>query len=231
MVSVGTFYPSILLYRFQDNNIHCVQEIDLCKWMCCLNRAIDTNNFFKACLTPGQFAVPHSSAIIHSFSDEPYFFLVGLRQGSVLSFKMDIHTNKLISDDRPHLHNIGSRAVRLSPLYQCKDAVYALSEQLWKLTGSERNELEMEHILLPKFNQSVDAFTAFDCDLPLLHTTGEPLAVVADDKLQIFQLGFQSQTNTFKINLGEVSYGRKRERKMTDLLLNRRREKSFMIKH
>lgn len=62
----------------------------------------------------------------------------------------------------------------------------------------------MEHILLPKFNNSIDAFAPFDCDLPLLHTTGEPLAVVADGKLRIFQLGLKSQTNTYKINLGEV---------------------------
>lgn len=134
--------------------------------------------------------------------------MVGLRQGSILSFKIDLDKGA-ISDKRPHLHNIGSRAVRLSPLYQSKNAVYALSEQLWRITCSERSELVMEHILLPKFSKFIDAFAPFDCDLPLLHTTGEPLAVVADGKLQIFQLSLQSQTNTFKINLGEVNITKK----------------------
>lgn len=123
----------------------------------------------------------------------------------MLSFKMGSdNSDVIILDKRPHLHNVGSRAVRLSPLYQSKSAVYASSEELWRMTCSETNQLEMEHILLPKFSKSIDAFAPFDCDLPLLHTTGEPLAVVADNKLQIFQLGFNSQTNTYKISLGEV---------------------------
>jgi hypothetical protein len=138
--------------------------------------------------------------------DEPLYFLIGLRQGSILSFKMDLTSNIIILDKRPHLHNIGSRAVRLSPIYESKSAVYALSEELWRMACSETNQLEMEHILLPKFNKSTDAFAPFDCDLPLLHTTGEPLAVVADDKLHIFQLGLKGQTNTYKINLGEVKH-------------------------
>ncbi|KAI8087082.1 hypothetical protein BDF21DRAFT_335129, partial [Thamnidium elegans] len=153
--------------------------------------------------SPGQFTVPHSGAVIHSPSNGPLYFLLGLRQGSILSFKVDLN-NTIVFDKRPHLHNIGSRAVRLSPQYQSTDAVYALSEQLWRLTCFDTKQLEMEHILLPKFNNSIDAFAPFDCDLPLLHTTGEPLAVVADGKLRIFQLGLKSQTNTYKINLGET---------------------------
>lgn len=160
-------------------------------------------NLFLGCLSPGQFTVPHSAAIIHSTTDEPLYFLVGLRQGSILSFKVDLK-DTILTKERPHMHNIGSRAVRLSPQYQSKNALYALSEQLWRMTCSDKNQLEMEHILLPKFSKSIDAFAPFDCDLPLLHTTGEPLAVVADGKLQIFQLSLKSQTNTYKINLGEV---------------------------
>lgn len=163
-----------------------------------------TKTISIAYLSPGQFAVPHSSAIINSTLDEPYYFLVGLRQGSVLSFEVSTDKSTIISDKRPHLHHIGSRAVRLSPQYQSKNACYALSEQLWRMTCSDRYQLEMEHILLPRFCKSINAFAPFDCDLPLLHTTGEPLAIVADDKLQIFQLGLKSQINTFKINLGEV---------------------------
>lgn len=185
ILSIGTFEPSIMFFKVKEEIVEYSQTLDL------------------SCLSPGQFTVPHSSAVVNSVSDEPFYFLVGLRQGSILSFKIDLDKG-VISDKRPHLHNIGSRAVRLSPLYQSKNAVYALSEQLWRITCSERSELVMEHILLPKFSKFIDAFAPFDCDLPLLHTTGEPLAVVADGKLQIFQLSLQSQTNTFKINLGET---------------------------
>jgi hypothetical protein len=111
----------------------------------------------------------------------------------------------ILADKQPHLHNIGARAVRLSPSYhQLSNGVYALSDQLWKLTCSKRNRIEMEHILLPKFHRAIDAFASFNCGLPLLCNTAEPLAIVADGKLQVYQLNLQGQTNTHKIQLYEV---------------------------
>jgi hypothetical protein len=164
---------------------------------------------FVACLSPGQFTIPRSAAILNSTTHEPLFLLVGLRQGSILSFKLNTSASEdiILADKRPHLYNIGARAVRLSPSsHRLNNGIYALSDQLWKLTCSKRNRVEMEHILLPKFERTIDAFASFDCGLPLLFNTGEPLAVIVDSKLQVYQLSLSSETNTYKIHLNEVRH-------------------------
>lgn len=170
-----------------------------------------TSTCFVACLLHDQPAVPRSAAILNSYTHEPLFLLIGLRQGSILSFQLTTSVseeddeNIIFADKQPHLHKAGARAVRLSPsCHQLNHGVYALSDQLWKLTCSKRNRIEMEQILLPKFDRSIDAFTSFDCGLPTLFNTGEPLAVIADGKLQMYQLSLRSQTNTYKIHLDEV---------------------------
>ncbi|KAI8354154.1 mono-functional DNA-alkylating methyl methanesulfonate N-term-domain-containing protein [Blakeslea trispora] len=185
ILTIGTFDSSLLFY---STELHLIQEIDL------------------ACSPAKEFSVPNSAAVLKSVdSRNSLYIIVGLKQGDLLSFKVNdsiLTEDTLIQKKQPYLHSIGSQAVKLFSSF--KNNMYALSDQLWRLSCSDKDCIELEQVLLPRFHRSIDAIACFDADMPLLCQTGDPLAVFADDKLHMFQLNLESKINTNKIHLGQM---------------------------
>ena len=159
-----------------------------------------------ACSPAKEFSVPNSAAVLKSAdSRNSLYIIVGLKQGDLLSFKVNDGTmmeDMLVQKKQPYLHSIGSQPIKL--ILSPRNGMYALSEQLWRLSCSDKDCIELEQILLPRFHRSIDTIACFDADMPLLRQTGNPLAVFADDKLHMFQLNLESKINTNKIQLGQV---------------------------
>lgn len=153
----------------------------------------------------GAFAVPHSAAIVYSLRvpDMPLRFLVGSHQGSLLSFRIPPTGSDIISSEQPLIYTIGTLAVRLSPASHKDNIVYILSNQLWQLRCNSNDILKLEQILLPKFSKPIDAFAPFNCDF---QSQGESVAVIADDKLHIFNLNQKGHMNTRRIMLEQVRF-------------------------
>ncbi|KAI9473855.1 MAG: hypothetical protein EXX96DRAFT_488755, partial [Benjaminiella poitrasii] len=170
--------------------------------------------------------IPHSVAFLNSIVGDPLYLLVGSRQGSILCLDVNITLTKddesivstCLNNRLPHVYNIGFREVKLSiSCYEGNRAVYALSEQLWKITATANQDnnrninIQIDPILLPKFQKgSIDAFVPIDYNSLLLQQEQRPpfnnsaIATVVDNKLQLFQLKLKSRTNTTKIKLGET---------------------------
>ncbi|KAI8377233.1 mono-functional DNA-alkylating methyl methanesulfonate N-term-domain-containing protein [Choanephora cucurbitarum] len=185
ILTIGAFDSSLVFY---STELHLIQEIDL------------------ACSSAKECSIPNSVAILKSaHSTKPIYLIVGLRQGDLLSFKVNdglLMEEVLVQKKQPYLHAIGSQTVKL---FSCsRNGIYALSEQLWRLTCSDKDRIELEQVLLPRFQRSIDTIVCFDADMPLLRQTGNPLAVFADDKLHMFQLNLESKINTNKIQLGQT---------------------------
>ncbi|KAI8072257.1 uncharacterized protein B0P05DRAFT_473866, partial [Gilbertella persicaria] len=149
------------------------------------------------------FTVVNSATLLESsVLRQPLYFITGLRQGDLFSFKINHDPlDEAIVVKQPYSHNIGSRAVKLLCGHS---GVYALCEQLWRLTCSIKDRIQLEQVLLPKFDRFMNTIAPLDCDVPLLWNTGESFAVFADDRLYLFQLSLESKINTNKIYLGQT---------------------------
>ncbi|KAG0749099.1 hypothetical protein G6F57_004890 [Rhizopus arrhizus] len=180
-----TYEHSLIIYSVQATNVSMVQDIHL------------------GSSSLGAFAVPHSAAIVYSLRvpDMPLRFLVGSHQGSLLSFRIPPTGSDIISSEQPLIYTIGTLAVRLSPASHKDNIVYILSNQLWQLRCNSNDILKLEQILLPKFSKPIDAFAPFNCDF---QSQGESVAVIADDKLHIFNLNQKGHMNTRRIMLEQT---------------------------
>ncbi|KAG1041169.1 hypothetical protein G6F43_012146 [Rhizopus delemar] len=185
LLAIGTYEHSLIIYSVQATNISMVQDIYL-----------DSSSL-------GAFAIPHSAAIVYSLRvpDMPLRFLVGSHQGTLLSFRIPPTGSDIISSEQPLIYSIGTLAVRLSPASHKDHIVYILSNQLWQLRCNNNDILKLEQILLPKFSKPIDAFTPFNCHF---QSQGESVAVIADDKLHIFNLNQKGHMNTRRIMLEQT---------------------------
>lgn len=141
-------------------------------------------------------------SLLRSQDGQHGYLIIGLRQGSFLTFKLEDLMESM--KKRPQLFNIGTFPVRLflSSHEQTPNSMYALSEELWKLTCTATGGIELDHILLPRFRGRIDAFAPFNCGI--YGQIGESVAIVVDSKLQVYQLDLESRKNTHQIFLGEV---------------------------
>lgn len=131
----------------------------------------------------------------------PFYLLLGIRQGSILSFRLHYTTHRLtLSDEPPSIYTLGSLAVSLT-VCLAKDTIYALSNQLWQLRCNSSNVIEIEQVLLQDFDRPPDAVVFFNWGI---ETKDETLAIVADDRLHLFQLNPNSRLNFHNVELGQV---------------------------
>ncbi|KAG1176243.1 hypothetical protein G6F70_003534 [Rhizopus microsporus] len=182
---IGTYKPSCIIYELQGTDIQMNQNIDL------------------GTTTLGAYAVPHSVGILCSprIPDMPFYFLLGIRQGSILSFRLHYTTHRLtLSDEPPSIYTLGSLAVSLT-VCLAKDTIYALSNQLWQLRCNSSNVIETEQVLLQGFDRAPDAVAFFNWGI---ETKDETLALVADDRLHLFQLSPNSRLNFHNVELGQT---------------------------
>ncbi|KAI8992217.1 hypothetical protein BDB01DRAFT_420514 [Pilobolus umbonatus] len=111
-----------------------------------------------------------------------------------MTFMLTNDTESVIQTTTPaSIHRIGSLPVYFPPS-ENSQSVYALSEELWRIRYLEK--IEMEQVLLPKFNRPISSFAFF--------IRSELLAVIADDRLHVFKLGTLNGVNIQKMKLGET---------------------------
>ncbi|KAI8984377.1 hypothetical protein BDF20DRAFT_934964 [Mycotypha africana] len=166
------------------------------------------------------YSVPSSMAMLQTPTREKSYLLVGLKQGSILTFQLIMSDQgtpnlKLMQDTCFSILNIGTCSVHLTPCLQNDLSIYALSDDLWKISCCDIDKLSTDRVLLPKFNSSVDAFIPLGCDSDSNIYADETAALLVDDKLHIFQLSINAKMNTSKIRLGETP-----RRVIYDKLLN-----------
>ncbi|KAL9547920.1 hypothetical protein MBANPS3_005939 [Mucor bainieri] len=178
---VGTFQPSVLIYTVENESLEQIQQVDLS-----LQR-------------PGSFTVPFSAVVLSSW------LVLGLRQGSVLCLAINfdqesIHVESSSSSPQhaSQIFDVGQSAVDLVP---CEDGIYALSGLLWKITCTVDDAVRLDRVLVPKLG-FINAFCLFDCGLSTAYS--ERIALMADDKLHMFDLSPDTQLTTHKIELKDT---------------------------
>ncbi|KAI8140544.1 hypothetical protein BJV82DRAFT_520091 [Fennellomyces sp. T-0311] len=155
-------------------------------------------------------AVLHSATILTADATpelkyEPQrFLLLGLRQGTILSFRMAVEGDqRLLYDVPPAVLRLGTCAVQFDKGSATSDSILALSDRLWRIRYSNicPQLLEIEPVLLPNFSSSVESMVSFTLDRD---NTIQALGVVADGFFHILKLSSKCTIGTRKISIGET---------------------------
>ena len=222
MIVVGTYEASLLIYNQKSEGLQLLREKKL-------------SSIMKEELDMG--VVPHSITVLYGDVDdnnynagspltldeqkqnEPCFLLVGLRQGTLISFSLNSNSqelHQLLSDNTwSAVLSIGTCAIEFDTndsstiMKKNRDTVLAFSDRLWRIKYNSicPQLLEVEPVLLPNFTSS----TSVESVISLVGTSmnqkiGQVVGVIADGYFHLLYISSKCSISTRKITIGEVRH-------------------------
>ncbi|KAI8381452.1 uncharacterized protein BYT42DRAFT_305903 [Radiomyces spectabilis] len=185
VIAVGTFTATLYLYTLHKQQLRAPKVI---------------------AYADGPLSIPQSAAVIGN--GDISYFLLGLREGTLLAFKWHNNEKVPLFNDPPLRYHLGALPVRLTSA-SVPSSVYALSEYVWRIDVGSQDELVMSLVLLPKPRNMIDAITVIP------HVTAHPrdhgigtnedhLFLSTRNEISIYKLGQTRQLHSRKLTINET---------------------------